>query len=40
MKKGKLIVIEGPDGSGKTEQWNLLAARMKKEGLATELLDF
>src|SRR3989338_973238 len=40
MQKGKLIVIEGPDGSGKTEQWNLLAARMKKEGLATELLDF
>jgi len=40
MQKGKLIVIEGPDGSGKTEQWNLLATRMQKEGHKTELLDF
>lgn len=40
MQKGKLIVIEGPDGSGKTEQWKLLAQRLKKEGRNVELVDF
>ena len=40
MQKGKLIVIEGPDGSGKTEQWKLLAQRLKKEGHQIELVDF
>src|SRR3989344_979357 len=40
MQKGKLIVIEGPDGSGKTEQWKLLAQRLKKEDHLVELVDF
>ncbi len=40
MQKGKLIVIEGPDGSGKTEQWKLLAQSFKKEGYQIELVDF
>ncbi len=39
-QKGKFIVIEGPDGSGKTHQCKMLAARMTKEGLFIELLDF
>lgn len=40
MQKGELIVVEGPDGSGKTEQWKLLAQRLKKEGRQVELVDF
>lgn len=32
MSKGRLIVIEGPDGSGKTVQANLLAKRLQKAG--------
>ena len=40
MQKGKLIVIEGPDGSGKTEQWKLLAQRLKTEKHQVELVDF
>jgi dTMP kinase len=31
MNKGKFIVIEGPDGSGKTEQFKRLIARIPKE---------
>lgn len=38
--KGQLIVIEGPDGSGKTEQWKLLAQRLKTEKHQVELVDF
>lgn len=38
--KGKLIVIEGTDGSGKTTQTELLVARLKKEGIACETLRF
>lgn len=38
--KGRLIVIEGSDGSGKTEQWKLLASRFKKNGYNIELVDF
>ncbi len=37
---GKLIVIDGTDGSGKTTQLNLLAARLKEEGLNVEIADF
>lgn len=40
MKKGKLIVICGTDGSGKTTQFNLLVQKMKEKGHATETVDF
>ena len=39
-KIGKLIVIEGTDGSGKATQSKLLIRRLKKEGYAVKLLDF
>lgn len=39
-KKGKLIVIDGTDGSGKATQVALLAARLKKEGHKVQVLDF
>ncbi len=38
--KGKLIVIEGTDGSGKATQIGLLVERLKKEGKKVEILDF
>lgn len=38
--KGKLIVIEGTDGSGKTTQTELLLAKLKEEGIAAETLRF
>ncbi len=37
---GKLIVIDGADGSGKTTQLNLLAERLKQEGFLVEIADF
>ncbi len=40
MNKGKLIVIEGTDGSGKTTQTELLLARLAKEGIASETTRF
>lgn len=40
MIRGKIIVIEGSDGSGKTTQTNLLIERCKKEGIAVETLRF
>lgn len=39
-KKGKLIVLDGTDGSGKATQVKLLATRLRKEGLTVKLLDF
>ena len=39
-KKGKLIVIDGTDGSGKATQVKLLRARLVKEGYTVKLLDF
>ncbi|MEI7719643.1 MAG: hypothetical protein WCI89_00305 [bacterium] len=39
-KKGKLIVIDGSDGVGKATQTKLLVARLKKEKIPTETLDF
>jgi dTMP kinase len=38
--KGKLIVIDGTDGSGKATQVSLLEARLKKEGHTVKLVDF
>lgn len=40
MKKGKLIVIEGTDGSGKATQIAILAKRLRKEGKKVKVLDF
>jgi dTMP kinase len=37
---GKLIVIEGTDGSGKTTQTELLIERLKKENIPSESLRF
>ena len=39
-KKGKLIVIDGIDGSGKATQVNLLEKRLKKEGFKVKTIDF
>ena len=37
---GKLIVIEGTDGSGKSTQFRLLTQRLEKEGHAFRQLEF
>jgi dTMP kinase len=39
-QKGKLIVIEGSDGSGKTTQLNLLKSYLKQEKIPVETIDF
>jgi dTMP kinase len=38
--KGKLIVIDGTDGSGKATQTELLVERLKKEGFSVATFDF
>jgi dTMP kinase len=40
QKNGRLIVIDGVDGSGKSTQLGLLAGRLKKEGRAVKIVDF
>lgn len=40
MQKGKLIVIDGSDGSGKATQTRLLIARLKRAGHRVKTLDF
>lgn len=40
MAKGKLIVIDGTDGSGKATQVALLAKKLKKEGKIVKIVDF
>ncbi len=40
MKKGKFIVLEGTDGSGKTVQFHHLLARLKKQKIDVRTLDF
>jgi len=40
MKKGKFIVIDGTDGSGKATQVDLLDKRLKKEGQKVASIDF
>jgi len=37
---GKIIVIEGIDGSGKTTQTNLLMKRLQQQGLDVKTQDF
>jgi dTMP kinase len=39
-REGKLVVIEGSDGSGKTTQLDLLKAHLEKEGYRVAGLDF
>jgi len=39
-KRGKLIVIEGVDGTGKTVQFNLLKKRFKENKLESKIVDF
>ncbi len=40
MQKGKLIVLDGIDGSGKATQVRLLEQRLKKEGKKVKSIDF
>ncbi len=40
VKKGNLIVVEGPDGSGKTVQTRLLMKKLSKEGYQVQMTDF
>ncbi len=40
MKKGKFIVIDGTDGSGKATQVELLQARLIKEKRTVKMVDF
>lgn len=40
MSKGRLIVLDGTDGSGKKTQTDLLLARLDKEGIEKEYADF
>ncbi|KND50725.1 MAG: dTMP kinase [Parcubacteria bacterium C7867-003] len=40
MTKGKLIVIDGIDGSGKATQVKLLETRLKKEGIKVKTTEF
>lgn len=39
-KRGKLIVIDGSDGSGKATQTKLLLERLRKEKIKAETMDF
>ena len=40
MKKGKLIVIDGTDGSGKATQVELLREHLVKDGKTVKVVDF
>jgi dTMP kinase len=40
MKKGKLIVLDGTDGSGKATQAKILLQRLKHEGYKVAYIDF
>ncbi len=40
MQPGKLIVIEGIDGSGKTTQWKLLGEVLESRGKSVQYMDF
>ena len=40
MKQGRLIVIDGSDGSGKATQTKLLVSKLKKIGTKAKTMDF
>ncbi len=40
MKKGKFIVLDGNDGSGKATQSRLLTSRLSEEGIISVTMDF
>jgi len=40
MKRGKLIVIDGTDASGKATQTKLLIKRLKRDGRKVKVVDF
>lgn len=40
MNMGKLIVLEGTDGSGKSTQFQLLKQRLEREGTAFRTIEF
>ena len=40
MRKGKLVVLEGLDGTGKTTQYKRLLSRLAAEGVAHESVSF
>lgn len=40
MEKGKFIVLEGVDGSGKTEQFKILRKMLEKNGQKVQTFDF
>ena len=40
MSKGKLIVFEGTDGSGKATQSQLLLEQLQREGVSCRKLTF
>ena len=40
MMRGKLIVLEGTDGAGKTTQTRLMAQRLEEEGVAFQKVNF
>lgn len=40
MKKGKLIVIDGTDGSGKATQTDFLVKHLRKDGYKVKVVDF
>ena len=40
MNQGKLIVLEGIDGSGKSAQYRRLSARFEQEGVAFHSIVF
>src|SRR3989338_5111207 len=39
-KRGKLIVIDGTDGSGKATQTDLLVKHLKRDGQRVKVVDF
>ena len=39
-KKGRFIVIDGTNGSGKATQTNIVVGLLRKRGLQVEMMDF